>query len=721
MRNFDFFKHYPVMTINREEGMKTTVGAVFSIFIVITIIIAIIINGNDLLNKYNPQITIIDSINKQMEASANDTIALGVTDKYGNKIKNINQYFNITFGTVYFNSTDTKENIVYKTYKSVNCFELYKDKDSSKIIKFLTLDKRDYFCANNNLVLNKTESNILNTFGDSNFNAWDIRVSFCNNGTDIICKSKEEILNEFKNFYAVVVIKNTIIDNSNYSNPITYSYKSILSRISTTSTRQDVFYLYRNQFASDSGFLLKNMFNEEFYTYLKFDTDYILDISNFDYVYRLILTLSDNMKRIERYYDKIQNIASKIGGLMQFLLITCSIISSSFSKVSFLQYVSNMMIMNQNAYYINWEEIVKNLEMKKIVKENTKKNTMSSFNKKEKRNSYSCNSNVHKNSRGDLKSISSNNIKIFGKEYIEDNKSVDADKINSHNIIKMIKYNNESESNNYFINNFNIQNKIQDDCDSNYSKSLINNNLLISSEIKNLNTKYFENEACINNNGLKLSPKNRLNASLLLLKNNLNLDNKNKKDISDNKTEVYNNISNLMPKYKNYSLQSYTEYNWCENRNLEKNRDKTTINKYRKSLFDNSIKLDDDRSIFSIINNNIHDDNNNKRTNNRLILHNNSFNSYINSRKIQIDHFNKNDNPSININSRNRHKDKINNNSSFDSKNVMEKNEISTNKKCIFKNIQEDLQFVDRRLESDKIKNTLIEMKINKNIVPSKI
>lgn len=372
MKNFDIFKYDPTLTINGQEGMKSNLGACFSIFFAMIIILMTYLSGKDLLYKQKPTTYYSTLTNHEPHLDYSDIFfAYSIVDINGQLITDKERYFDNYFG--YLKVKRSSNVGEYGRYPALPCHNNTQAfiNNTNNILSLLRA-KEIYNCASKELNVN-----LKNTYGDDSFSAWDIKLIPCVNTTinNNHCYPESVRKEKFSAFFGIIVVKSIIINSQNYTNPIEYGYTSFYHRLSIHQSRQDIIYFNRNDFYNDDGFLFEHVSKQSSYDFDTKTSDYLFLLTNkIDYTHRILLTLDTKIKRIERLYLKMQNIASNIGGLFKFLFILFSYFNSTFAKINYFRYLSSFLIKKSDSININWEDVVKDQE-NKLRNENLKVNT----------------------------------------------------------------------------------------------------------------------------------------------------------------------------------------------------------------------------------------------------------------------------------------------------------------------------------------------------------
>lgn len=342
MKNVDFLRFNPVLTVNSTKGYVSNAGGFFSIILALLTVLSLIAFSKDLVFKTNPNSSYTEDTNPNAFIS-NDKLFLTMAPLLtgGISIQNVEQYLDIEFGVIDMDGRrNTSATAYYNYYKAIPCLSSNDQKfkaNYDSIKSFFAVNETNYFCG----PPEHRQIDLLSTYGSSKFIAWDIKVKFCKNTTESAsCKSKEDIKKLLNLFFVQIVISTNLIDTSNLEAPFIQTYTSKILRVSATTTRQDINFLKTMTLKSDEGFLMESLILTESYFLSRADNDSIYD-DNPEAILRLLITNDQNSMNIKREYVKIQKVAADVGGILKFFLIIVSGCNLLISKVDFLTHFYN--------------------------------------------------------------------------------------------------------------------------------------------------------------------------------------------------------------------------------------------------------------------------------------------------------------------------------------------------------------------------------------------
>lgn len=331
LKNLDFLRYNPQISINGNFGYKTFVGAILSVVIAILIILCSIGFGEDILFREKPTsfVTEIFDASPKLESSK-ILIALAPGLLGGIAIPNITSYLNIIYGSV-----DTVSQVIgasYNFYKPERCIDTKRYTEDPILNATKTLYPTDqYFCPPQEL----SNLEIEGIYGSNNrFKALDIRILPCQNTTEFNqCKSSEEIKSMLNLFYIGLIVQTNIVNPLNYTNPISTQYYTSLIRLTSNGSRQESIHLRLLDFFSDTGFILSTKNQESTYMYDHSLSDSVYDPNPLFFL-RMLVSGHSVRSQYFREYLKIQKIAADVGGIIKFILIFAGLFNSLYAHES---------------------------------------------------------------------------------------------------------------------------------------------------------------------------------------------------------------------------------------------------------------------------------------------------------------------------------------------------------------------------------------------------
>lgn len=339
MKNLDYFRYYPVITVNNKEGLATTLGGYLSVCLYFLVLGSIALFGKDFYLKQNPTVVTSSESNISPFISSKDFfIAIGFELEGNIVIHERERYLNVHFGYLNYSS----ESSVYTIKEAVNCSTSNNQfmKNENNLSNYYNLDETNYYCPIENML-----PDLKGSYGGKSFLSYDIRVSKCINTTenDYSCKSNEEIDSYLKIFFTGIIYSDNLSNPTNLKTPIQKAYRNNLFRVSSTTSRQILLYYSNLVLDSDEGALFSTSDITTSYTYDSLESD-IIFADDTEYFFRIIVSIKSSATRISRTYTKISKVAADVGGVTKSIMVVLYFINYCFARVSFIRYFKGYLL-----------------------------------------------------------------------------------------------------------------------------------------------------------------------------------------------------------------------------------------------------------------------------------------------------------------------------------------------------------------------------------------
>lgn len=349
LKNIDFMGNNFQLSFNGQYQYKTFTGSFISISICILLIVGIIYFGKEVVFKENPFVIptfqTYKNFDRQIISTDNLFMMIGVQDPsfayyVDEEIYNLEGSFE-----GYDMDEEGNQNFYSKKFKPVLCNTIYKNEDFTSTFPDFSYNLALWWC------IPKNESFYVEGFwGSKLYRITKFILSKCTNSSLIEKKCKpEEIVD--KNLQGGVIdvqSNNFIIDSKNLNNPLKKKTTDTWQILNLNMEIDLIFQLNTLEFETDIGFLLP-----EFKQFKRFDfsepkINYILKDKMHDNVLtQIIFQGTINGAKYLRKYEKIQDVITKIGGLLKFLMAIGQIVSSTTSYIEF----NNDIIFNISEYH----------------------------------------------------------------------------------------------------------------------------------------------------------------------------------------------------------------------------------------------------------------------------------------------------------------------------------------------------------------------------------
>ena len=154
-------------------------------------------------------------------------------------------------------------------------------------------------------------------FGTEFYTSITITLKKCVNNTEneFICKSQEYIDNIIQYGWLEITYITAYADFYNYSTPIQYATEDFYTETDSQLTKRVYMYFNPLYFYSENNILFSNKKVEKVIKFDKYTTDINRDTENRPNFYVINLISSTKVEEYFRKYDKIQDLASGVGGM----------------------------------------------------------------------------------------------------------------------------------------------------------------------------------------------------------------------------------------------------------------------------------------------------------------------------------------------------------------------------------------------------------------------
>ena len=411
----------------REKKYLSYMGILFSLITLILIISLSIKYIFDLFN-YKNFIVIQNEINldktKILDLS-NSQIMVGLINNHGNPYNINNKFFNIIMSKQSFSPfLNNNNNINNKNFNGLNII--------NNIIKFdfcniseLNYDMSFYkdFNFDNYLCPKKNESLFIKgRYGDirKGFDIINIYIEKCINSTENnnFCESEEKINKILNNSYLSLYFIQETPNHYNVNNPIKKELRTDYFQINLNIKKLYLYNFIINDYYSDNGLFFPN---KKKFSFPQINSLH-LDTINFkepNSELQIIFTCDDYQNEFYRKYNKIYDMCSNIGGILNFIFQFFQYLVCYFTEKIFIGDL-NLKIVNLD-YFKKGNNYLLNDIMKSKNNINNSKSEMFSKNHLIFKNNL-----PNKNNKIKLSNIISHNRRFFQN--------------NIHNFLKIANY-----------------------------------------------------------------------------------------------------------------------------------------------------------------------------------------------------------------------------------------------------------------------------------------
>ena len=333
IRSLDYFGQPVQITFDRQRKYNTIVGGLLSLTMYIFTTVVSIKGGQSLFFKVQPKtsfqsLAMTDSPLLNLKDNNMTYIAL-ILDK-NKTVFNDPSYFSIEIyknEIIRKNGSEQYNNFHLPKYDCGNYYDYFvkegfeEDYKSTQLSLGTCFDiySKEYIIGGNSI--KDYFSNIL------------FRVQRCVNGTDIgvICKPDEKITEKLKGSYFQLFYIDKNIELESFREPFKKYFAKYFILLDPSATKTvDIYYKVVN-ISTDAGVIFEEEDNFTYDILFDYFTEQIDTSASSAKVLDFYINSSNNMQFYSRYYQKFQDIAASVGGLMQLMTVFGALITSIFN------------------------------------------------------------------------------------------------------------------------------------------------------------------------------------------------------------------------------------------------------------------------------------------------------------------------------------------------------------------------------------------------------
>lgn len=337
--NLDFMSEALAFENNGSKNFKSCLGALVSMLV---IVVSIIISSFFSIELVERKLPITSSYSNYIDNSEFDLknfpLFFMISDTAAKALVNYEDYFDVYAGIL--NRTNSIKNTYdFYIHKSKRCIK----EDLSVLEKYIGEEelmrilKLPIICFNY-----ENDSVIKNDFAYTNSSYVNLNFEYCNPN---VRKCADDIKQRQNDFYIRTYFVNNYVNTFDYSNPINFFLDSHLQQVSSGVMRRNFIRFTINQFISDNGWLLENKNETEFISFKSINVETNANPPDFPNSYYWITVTSPQIRTITyRSYLKVQELAAKIGGIINAINITAYLIFSNYLRFIYVCNVSKHII-----------------------------------------------------------------------------------------------------------------------------------------------------------------------------------------------------------------------------------------------------------------------------------------------------------------------------------------------------------------------------------------
>ena len=326
LKKADLLSQSPNLKVNNNDFYHTIVGGFLSIIIVLLSLLGGIYFSLMLINKENPLVATSEQVESEVPVL-----------KVGNKEDLI-----VFFGLEYSNFTYFKDDRVYTVtaINSVVRFENGKQIYEDNVVEIDSCSK--YYSSKEEMGVDEdynlellycikpNQLEIKGLWGSEIYSALIISVDLSQNSTTSnSCYDLETIASLVENGVISIKISNTFVNTKNYTNPTSKYFSDSWNRLSLLLKQQYTYELRKLVFTTDSGILLESSHSKVSFLTIAPNIMYTSRSKSDSTVASILVEYSKIGKSYFRHYSKIQDVITRIGGLIKALMIISQIITQA--------------------------------------------------------------------------------------------------------------------------------------------------------------------------------------------------------------------------------------------------------------------------------------------------------------------------------------------------------------------------------------------------------
>ena len=338
IKKADVLAEAPKLKVNNSSSYQTFIGGLISLSLIFLSIIGSLYFGKELYNKDNP--IIIDSISDFDEITPlylnNSAFEFYFVVEYDNyTYYNNPKVFQFRAYEERIIQIEGVQNLYSRELEMQPCKTYYSKSELNNKI-----DTDLFYCI-------KPNSTHIEGFWGNTINQYiRIKLFKCSNTTNITCLPIEAIDKSIEGGILGLYVKNSILKLKDYDNPVFYSFDDLYYSLNTEFIFTLSINLKHLLFQNDIGYLFENIQEVKgFYLdhpkllYFGKRGDLLADIT-------FQFTRRGNL--INRQYLKIQDVLTKIGGLIKALMIIGNFVAVNLSNIAFYNdYIFNIKYNNK--------------------------------------------------------------------------------------------------------------------------------------------------------------------------------------------------------------------------------------------------------------------------------------------------------------------------------------------------------------------------------------
>jgi hypothetical protein len=379
IKTLDYFAQPIQITFNQKSKFPTVMGGFLSVIIYSVTIVLMVSSASNLLNRVNPKTTMTSTVMDQSPL-------LNLTEM--NLIYAIT-FMNRNFEPIYDPTLFTMEWTQFKREKqsdgsiltqnipiqTTNC-EIYQE-------EFIKRGYGDEFVGNNVKLGScfdnqKTQMVIGGDFNQDYFSNINFKVKRCVNSSksEVVCKSKEEIDDKLLNSYFQLFYFDFNVDVNNYAKPYELKSADYYIVLDPKASKFVDIYFKTVNITTDAGMIFQSNVYDSAVVFDYYRDQILVQVVD-DLVIDFYINSSKNYITYTRIYQKFQDLAASVGGLIKVMTLLGYFITIKFTHYEMYGKMFECL------YNFDFDEEKKSDKLHKSLEESSiKKLTTQNLNKK---------------------------------------------------------------------------------------------------------------------------------------------------------------------------------------------------------------------------------------------------------------------------------------------------------------------------------------------------
>lgn len=334
----DLFQQNVSLKLNNRYRVSITLGKILTVGIFVFMLYNFI--ASDMIMRANPlviqQVVQVDTRPKFDFNKENIVLSLAIVDR-NNEIQSDSSIFDIyAMRTLAHNGRNSQQSFLETEKCTADYFKRFPD-------YFENTNRSLATCIKNN------NFSISGYWDEEKVEQLNIIVMKCSNSsqTGITCKSQEEINKFFEEKFFAFWIEDKSFDMNEYENPIKSKIKYFSRTVEPSKTKLIRLFLKESNLVLDNGYVYPAQKSLSTYSLGNMEFD---DGKSDAAVFGMIIYSSDMKQVFQRRYQKLFDLLASLGGILNVLIISCSIFVKYFYECELTERILNKLYVISNRF-----------------------------------------------------------------------------------------------------------------------------------------------------------------------------------------------------------------------------------------------------------------------------------------------------------------------------------------------------------------------------------